>query len=152
MLERTLLVVTSDHGEAFGEHGYLWHERGVYDELVRVPLLVRLPGGELPGEITALTQSIDLLPTVFDLIEVPYPRQGVQGRSLLPVMAGLADRAHDYVFCRSDGKPHSYLVRSLDWALILYFTGTGSGARSTIWRQIPSSGAMSSIGTPRWPR
>ena len=123
VFENTVFVVTSDHGEAFGEHGYLWHERGVYDELVRVPLLIRLPGGKLAGDVDALTESIDLLPTLCDMLEVPYPREGIQGRSLLSLLAGLEEEVRDHVFCRSDGRPPSYLMRGREWALILYGNG-----------------------------
>ena len=124
VFDNTIFIVTSDHGEAFGEHGYLWHERGVYEELTRVPLLIRFPGGVRPTErVDALTQTIDLLPTVFDTLMIPYPREGIQGRSLLPLITGLADRVHDFVFCRSDGKPPTYLVRSPDWALMLWGNG-----------------------------
>jgi len=124
VFDDTVLLVTSDHGEAFGEHGYIWHERGVYDELVHVPLLLRLPGGATASEIGALTQTIDLLPTVFDLYEIPCPREGIQGTSLLPLMAGLEGAANDSVISRSDGDPPSYLIRSRDWSLILYGNGT----------------------------
>lgn len=123
VLEETVLVVTSDHGEAFGEHGYLWHERGVYDELLHVPLLVRLPGGTGAGEIDGLTQTIDLLPTVFDVFGVPYPAGETQGTSLLPLMAGTEESAHDHIIARSDGDPPSYLVRGEAWALMLWGNG-----------------------------
>ena len=123
VFENTVLILTSDHGEAFGEHGYLWHERGVYDELLRVPLLIRLPGGAPAPEISALTQTIDLLPTVFDLLQIPCRRDGIQGTSLLPLMAGLDDTAHEHIISRSDGKPPSYLIRGLDWSLILWGNG-----------------------------
>lgn len=124
VFENTLFIVTSDHGEAFGEHGYLWHERGVYDELTRVPLLIRFPGGVRPVEtVGALTQAIDLLPTIFDVLMIPYPREGVQGRSLAPLLTGSVDSVHDFVYCRSDGKPPSYLVRGVRWALMLWGNG-----------------------------
>ena len=124
VFEKTVFIVTADHGEAFGEHGYLWHERGVYDELTHVPLVMRLPGGaRAVEEAEALTQTVDLLPTVCDLLGVRYPREAVQGRSFLPVMAGLEDRVHEHVFSRSDGKPPSYLVRSGEWALMLWGNG-----------------------------
>jgi arylsulfatase A-like enzyme len=123
VLDRTLLLVTADHGEAFGEHGYIWHGSGVYDELVHVPLLMRFPGGSPNGAVSGLTQTIDLLPTIFDVLEVPYPREGLQGTSLLPLMAGLADQAHDHVFARCRGEPPSYLVRSLKWAFMLWGNG-----------------------------
>ncbi len=134
VFEHTLFIVTADHGEAFGEHGYIWHERGVYDELTHIPLIVKWPGESGPARsVPALTESVDLLPTVFDLFRIRYPREGVQGRSLLPLIAGIADRVHDYVFCRSDGKPPSYLVRSLRYTLILYGNGK--------WRALYDLGA-----------
>jgi len=123
-LRNTLFVLTADHGEAFGEHGYFWHERGVYDEITRIPLIIKWPGdGVGPRVVNALTQSIDVLPTVFDAFGLPYPNAGVQGRSLLPLVGGLEGKANDYAFARSDGDPPSYLVRSLDHALILYGNG-----------------------------
>lgn len=124
VFEDTVLVITSDHGEAFGEHGYLWHERGVYDELLHIPLLVRLPGGGKSQEIDALTQTIDVLPTMLDLLRVPYPSASVQGASLLPVMAGSEAPVHDHIIARADGDPASYLVRSDDWAFMLWGNGT----------------------------
>ncbi len=120
--DRTLLIITADHGEAFGEHGYMWHERAVYDELVHVPLLMRFPGAKKTGEVEALTQTVDLLPTVFDLLGAPYP-EDVQGKSLLPLIAGTEKELHQYVVARSDGKPPSYLMRSQEWALMLWGNG-----------------------------
>jgi arylsulfatase len=124
LLENTVLLVTSDHGEAFGEHGYIWHERGVYDELLRIPLLLRLPAGAPQREVTELTQTIDILPTVFDLFRVSYPAGQAQGKSLLPLLAGQESPLHEYIISRSDGNPPSYLVRSKDWAYMLWGNGT----------------------------
>jgi len=124
LLDKTLLFVTSDHGEGFGEHGHVWHGRSVYDEACHIPLLVRFPNEALAGRrIDALTESIDLLPTIFDLLKVRYPADGIQGKSLLPVLSGEADSASDYVFCRGGGSPCKYLVRNKDYALILYSNG-----------------------------
>jgi len=124
LLENTLLVVTSDHGEAFGEHGYRRHVYGVYDELLHVPLLVRFPGAErVTGRVGALTQTVDLLPTVLDLFRIPCPEEGIQGRSLLPVVTGAVERVRDYVYATCDGEARSYLVRDHDWALILWEGG-----------------------------
>ncbi|MFB3882325.1 MAG: sulfatase [Armatimonadota bacterium] len=123
VLDDTVLIITSDHGEAFGEHGYIWHERGVYDELVHVPLIVRLPAGAGRGDIAGLTQTMDILPTVFDLFGIPYPRQGIQGVSLLPLMAGTAGRVNEHIVSRSDGSPPVYLVRSEKWSLMLWGNG-----------------------------
>jgi choline-sulfatase len=63
---RTVVVLTGDHGEAFGEHGAFFHGAEVWDEIVRVPLLIRVPGGK-PRHITRRVSHVDLAPTVLDL-------------------------------------------------------------------------------------
>lgn len=124
LLENTLLVVTSDHGEGFGEHGYRRHIYGVYDELLHVPLLVRFPGAErVTGRVGALTQTVDLLPTVLDLFRIPWPEDSIQGHSLLPVVTGEVEQVRDYVYATCDGEVRSYLVRDHDWSLILWEGG-----------------------------
>ena len=73
------IVVTSDHGEEFNEHGGFWHGTTLYDEQVRVPLFVKLPENRRGGTVVRhWVQSIDLMPTVLKLLEVPIP-EGVQG-------------------------------------------------------------------------
>jgi arylsulfatase A-like enzyme len=86
----TAVVVTSDHGEAFSEHGMIRHGFELWEELVRVPLLVRVPG--LPAHRIALRRSaIDVVPTILDLFRVapPEPNSGdfLSGSSLLPELA-----------------------------------------------------------------
>ncbi len=124
LLDNTLLVVTSDHGEAFGEHGYVNHMHAVYDEFVHIPLLIRFPGRQgLVGEVDALTQTVDLVPTVCDLYGIGYPRGAVQGESLLPLLDGTKGAVREHVFAVSHGAWPSYLVRDARWSLILYRGG-----------------------------
>ncbi len=124
LLDTTVFVVTSDHGEAFREHGYRYHSRGVYDELLHIPLLIRLPGNErVVGRVTSLTQTVDLLPTLFELLGVWYPEREVQGCSLLPVLSGEATGVRDYVYATSAGPVESYVVRDERSALILFKGG-----------------------------
>jgi arylsulfatase A-like enzyme len=68
--ERTLVVVTGDHGEAFYEHGTAAHANGVYDETIRVPLVVRAPGLE-PGKDDRPAQLLDVAPGILHLIGLP---------------------------------------------------------------------------------
>lgn len=67
LLERTLLLVTSDHGEEFWEHGNFEHGHTVYEEVIRVPLIIA-GGGLKPNEISARVRLLDLLPTVAGLV------------------------------------------------------------------------------------
>ncbi len=69
---RTAIVVTSDHGEAFGEHGMIRHGFEVWEPLVRVPMLVYLPGAS-PRRVTVARSLIDLTPTLLALFRVPAP-------------------------------------------------------------------------------
>jgi arylsulfatase len=120
VLDRTLVIVTSDHGEAFGEHGFIWHQDAIHDEVSHIPLIVRFPGRQLAGKrVGCLTQTIDLLPTLCDLFESPFPAADIQGRSLLPVLAGAADSAADYTVTKSFNPP-KYMVRDDHYALLLY--------------------------------
>jgi len=122
--DNTLFILTSDHGETFGEHGYRWHPACPYDEVIRIPLLIKFPGNAGPaGRVGALTQTIDLLPTIFDLYHVPYPADGIQGRSLMPLLTGEAEKVNDYIFSRTSGTPPAYVVRDFRSALLLYEGG-----------------------------
>lgn len=78
----TMIVITSDHGEEFGEHGGFWHGTTLYDEQLHVPLYVKYPGNARAGTRTShWVQSIDLMPSILREIGLPIP-EGVQGGSL----------------------------------------------------------------------
>lgn len=86
ILDSTLLIVTSDHGEAFMEHGYLYHGIGLWEEFVRVPLIIRLPGGPPGGRLVQEPVGlVDLVPTVTDLLDLEWtdPVDGVSLRAYL---------------------------------------------------------------------
>jgi len=87
LLEQTLLVVTADHGEGFLDRGRLDHGYGAYDELARIPLLVRLPGGEHGGRrVGEPAQIVDVAPTILDFAGIDAPALG--GRSLRAAITG----------------------------------------------------------------
>jgi arylsulfatase A-like enzyme len=83
-LEQTLVVVVGDHGEAFGEHQQIWEHHGeIFDEVMRVPLIVRLPGGRDAGRRTrGLVSSIDVTPTILAALGITSPAD-VEGVDLL---------------------------------------------------------------------
>jgi arylsulfatase A-like enzyme len=81
--ERTAIIVTSDHGEAFGEHDMSWHGIDLWECIVRVPLLVYVPGSK-PHAIAVKRSHIDLVPTILALMKVDAPAGELSGQSLLP--------------------------------------------------------------------
>lgn len=89
----TVFVVSADHGEEHGDHGGRYHGTTVYEEQVRVPLVVAAPG-LAPRVVTTPVQTIDLLPTSLAALEVPIPPR-VRGRDLGPLLVGTAPREDD---------------------------------------------------------
>lgn len=86
----TLVVVMSDHGEGLGDHGEWTHGVFLYESTLRIPLLMALPGVLPAGRrVAAPVRSIDVLPTVLDLLRVPIIGD-VQGESLRPLYEGRA--------------------------------------------------------------
>ena len=83
---RLAVIITSDHGEAFGEHAQHKHGYELWEELIRVPLLVQVPGAE-PQRIDQPRSHVDLAPTILELMSLP-PAAGLRGKSLVPELFG----------------------------------------------------------------
>jgi arylsulfatase A-like enzyme len=86
--DKTLVVIVADHGEEFFEHKNKGHHRTLYDEVLKVPMLVRLPDGSHAGTIVEDPVSlVDLLPTMLDVARVDAPGE-IDGLSMLPLTEG----------------------------------------------------------------
>lgn len=86
LADETIVVVTADHGDEFGEHGSIGHSRTVYDEVLRVPLVMWAPGFIPAGaRIDAQVSLVDLAPTLLDLVDIP-PVEALRGESLVPTI------------------------------------------------------------------
>jgi len=94
--KRTVLIVTSDHGEAFGEHGLLRHNKPLYEVMVHVPMFIRMPG-LAPRAIDAHVSMMDIGPTVLDLFGLSTPGN-FMGESLVPLLAGEPPPLHRPIF------------------------------------------------------
>jgi arylsulfatase A-like enzyme/Flp pilus assembly protein TadD len=100
--DETLVVVTSDHGEGLGEHGESVHGFFAYQSTLRVPLLVRGPGVAAGVRIASTVGSVDVMPTVLDLLGVAAPRgAGSAGRSLAAAFRGGAAPAEVPAYAES---------------------------------------------------
>ncbi|MBI1318047.1 MAG: sulfatase-like hydrolase/transferase [Candidatus Hydrogenedens sp.] len=102
LLDNTLVVITSDHGEEFGEHGGYGHTTHIYPELCHVPLIIRPPGGlETGRRIEALVTTRDLHATLAEYVGAPPSRVHADSQSFASLVRGDAQPSYDrpYVFC-----------------------------------------------------
>ncbi len=72
LLDKTIIILTADHGEEFRDHGGIRHTDTLYDELIKVPLLIKIPGIK-PARIKTAVALSDIVPTLFSLIELQIP-------------------------------------------------------------------------------
>ena len=111
LASRTIVIFNSDHGEMLGDHGLLFKGGYFYDEVVRVPLIVRAPGKLAAGKrVKGLSEEIDLAPTVLELLGLPIPA-GMQGQSLLK------DKPRRSVHSEF---PNIKMLRTEKWKLVHY--------------------------------
>ena len=127
--KNTIIVYTSDHGEMAGAHR-MWTKHNMYEESVRVPLIVGLPGGIDAGSSRdALIEHVDLFPTLAELCGLPDP-EALHGRSFAPLLLNESYESREFayseyyfchsVFTRDDryvGKPPILMVRTDRWKL-----------------------------------
>jgi arylsulfatase A-like enzyme len=94
--DRALFVLVADHGEEFGEHGSWLHGQAVYEEQLRVPLIVHLPGGQFAGRrISEPVSLVDVMPTILEYLGRSDLCDQCRGTSLLPLLTDRPARAPD---------------------------------------------------------
>jgi arylsulfatase A-like enzyme len=110
MYDDTLIVITADHGENFGDHGLAYHVFCLYDSLIRVPLIFHFPAGlRAPQRVGQLVSLTDVLPTILEVVGIGDADYGeTQGTSLLPFDGR---RYHDHIFAEFD-RP-TWMLKSL---------------------------------------
>jgi uncharacterized sulfatase len=144
LTSKTVVIFTSDHGYMIGQHG-LWHKGNavwlidgktgarpnMFDDAIRVPLLICWPGVIAPGTtITHVVSNLDLFPTILELAGLGVPANlSIRGRSLVPLLRGQVRGWDDTLFGQYD-MHHSAIarmrmVRTPDWKLIRHFEPGG---------------------------
>jgi len=108
-----VVIVTADHGEEFGEHGGRYHGTTVYEEQVRVPMLVAGPGVRVGQRVATVVQTIDLLPTALSALGTPRPAR-LRGRDLGPLLAGDALVAADAGFAFAEADDYALVAAGED--------------------------------------
>jgi len=119
---KTLFVLTSDHGTEFYEHKRFDHGFSLYDELIHVPLVLKLPDSNKGGVIREQISSIDVMPTILDLLDVPVTddlRKQLRGKSLVPAMQGRPES--EDVYSETDYRLYTHkrsVITKNGWKLI----------------------------------
>lgn len=113
LFDNCLIIFLSDHGEAFYEHNSFSH-RNLYDEILRVPLIIHFPKGLQQYNMKSITDVVDLvdvLPTILDICEIPYSSYKFQGTSLLNLIAKQESFDREYSFSEH---PHCKAIATLE--------------------------------------
>ncbi len=122
LYDKTILVVTGDNGQAFYEHGYPTHGTTLYNEMIKVPLIVRMPGRG-PEDVDGYVEHIDVAPTLLALLGLP-PHPGFQGRDALtrdngmPLFGVVQSGLGDWYSVIQDG--WKFLLSSSDGGRLLF--------------------------------
>jgi len=137
LADHTIIVFTADHGDMAGGHGMVWKSTDAfYDEVARVPLLIRHPRRFKPQLSDLATDTTDLMPTLLELLGRPIPKQ-VQGQSLVPYLTGQREASSARAFGFSErvgrhpqglrkvrpGTRGSFMIRGRGWKYFRYPQG-----------------------------
>lgn len=131
-LDDAIIVFTSDHGEEFHEHGGWFHGPTVYEEVLKVPFIIRFPGGANGGKVSEhIARHIDLLPTILQFAHLT-PADRVPGVPLFTQSGELANQSSEYSYAETDFLGNiGYGLRDLSHKLIEANPGNPSGMPTT---------------------
>jgi len=87
LFQNTIFIVTSDHGEEFWDHAGFEHGQSLYNELLRIPFIISIPG-VAPTEIKTRVRLIDIFPTLMDILGISPDNLNLQGCTLMPLVKG----------------------------------------------------------------
>lgn len=119
--ENTLIIVTADHGEEFREHGRLTHHSTLYEEIIHVPVIIKLPYSQHQGKIVEKPiELVQIFPTILDVLGFETDL-ALDGKSLLPLIDGNGEQSQsDFAISQGKFSPkYRAAIRNEEWKLIL---------------------------------
>ena len=119
LMDNSLIILLADHGHPIGEHGIIQKVGdNLYNELIRIPFMIRFPKGEYGGKrINALVEIPDILPTILDYLDHPLDLEYMNGKSIIPLVNGSAKKIHPYVTIGFFGS-EDRCIRDEEWSFI----------------------------------
>jgi arylsulfatase A-like enzyme len=139
ILENTIVIFTSDHGDYNGDRGLIRKAEWMYDGLLRVPLVIRLPGSKLAGKTyNNMTQHVDLAPTILEFLNIPIP-DSIQGISFSNLLNGEKNPAREFAFYEFEfyrwtksGNPDLGVAKN-EWKLLFHHGNPNGVLTNTAW-------------------
>ena len=126
--ENSMIILLSDHGCPIGEHGIIKKVRPwPYEELARIPLLIKYPNMNGGKRIEAFVETVDIMPTILDAINVKYDGL-LDGESLLPTIKGEKERIRSFAI--SGFYERSWSIREEEYTLYLWLEGKNNFRRT----------------------
>ena len=120
LMDRSVVIVLADHGHPHGDHGLIMKSpENMYNELLRIPLMIRLPNAERAGQrVAPLVQTDDLLPTTLDLVGLGHEAVCMTGKSAWKLVTGEVESLRDVVITGYHQSPFR-CIRDTEWSLIV---------------------------------
>ena len=148
LYDEALIVVTSDHGEAFWQHGYVGHSRQLYDPMMQIPLVVKLPAGAgVSGRrVDELTSLMDLFPSVCAWLDVAAPQE-LDGR-LLPGLFGQPADPDRELYFRTFHREPSVALRSADRKVLIDRLDKQEPEQELVFDLAADPGEQAPLATP----
>jgi len=126
LMDDTLIIITSDHGEQLGQHGVYGHA-GLHESVIKIPLIIRYPDKFKENiRIDRYAQHVDIVPTILDLANIKYERN-FDGYSIRRIIDGSIDR--EYIVCETWGER---AIVSGEWKLIVHYEKELNNPREVI--------------------
>lgn len=122
ILSNSIIIITSDHGEEFYEHGGIMHKQTLYEEVLHVPMIVHYPARFEPKRIEQRVSIMDLFPTLLEILNISTPAD-LDALSLVPLLEGKSDSRHEYLlaelYARQDlGESELRSITKNEWKYI----------------------------------
>ncbi|TET65722.1 MAG: hypothetical protein E3J56_15350 [Candidatus Aminicenantes bacterium] len=123
IFDKTMIIITSDHGESLTEHEIYFDHHGLYDVSLHVPLICHFPhfSSKTP-KIRGLIQNVDILPTILDILEINREPFHCDGRSFLPLMLGKKRRIRSSIYAEESFTERKMAVRTENYKYIEAFS------------------------------
>ena len=143
--DRTIVVLTSDHGESLGEHGYYFdHGEDLFDPCLRIPLVIVAPGAGKGRRTAVLASTLDLFPTILDALKLSYPAD-LAGVSLMRAVQAEGGEQRERLFAQNERS----LSATFDRRLKLIATPDGDAPRFALYDRKTDAGETNDLAKAR---